>query len=438
MNFAFLPDLLALTILIVILLLLRRRHPQEQADLWLLGLFFTLIESIAHIFYGDNGLPNTFLHTIVIDCYLLAGLVFVWASGEHQDPRRLLFLALNALPLVAVDTAYGLHLFRPAAFLPSIAVGLMLGVTTSLALRKSWLRAVLAVAGWSFMALLVSRGKFREAVYWNLGAVYLIATFNFYRRLPRRSTGRLAIVTGFCIWSFFFFLHPAIVHYRTYADIAAHIWNMQKSLISIGMILVMLEEQVSCNRWLAHHDELTGLPNRRSFEDRLASAIERCRRENTNLALFMLDLDGFKQVNDTYGHHAGDQLLRHVAHTLRERVEGFDTLARLGGDEFTLLTSCDPGSSHTVEQLRDAIRRVVEEPFVLDGHHLNASASVGIAVFPEDADDATRLLRIADLRMYSVKQARTPLRHIRLDSVPALTASGRFRRPSVRTQIASH
>src|ERR1041384_3374572 len=79
MNFAFLPDLLALTILIVILLLLRRRPPQEQAALWLLGLLFTLIESLAHIFYAPNGLPSTILHVIVIDCYLFAGLVFVWA-----------------------------------------------------------------------------------------------------------------------------------------------------------------------------------------------------------------------------------------------------------------------------------------------------------------------------------------------------------------------
>jgi diguanylate cyclase (GGDEF)-like protein len=281
------------------------------------------------------------------------------------------------------------------------------------------------------MAVLVSRGKYREAVYWSLAVVYAIATVNFYRRLPRRSTGRLAILTGFVIWAFFFFLHPFIVTYRTYADIASHIWNMQKSLISIGMILVMLEEQVSCNNWLAHHDELTGLPNRRSFEDRLAAALDRCRRENTSLALFMLDLDGFKQINDTFGHQAGDQLLRHVADTLRERIEGFDTLARLGGDEFTLLTSCDPGRSHSVEQLRDAIREATEEPLILDGQHLAVSASVGIAVYPDDADDATRLLRIADLRMYSVKQARTPLRHIRLDSVPSLTASGRFRRPSV-------
>src|SRR5580693_6081345 len=118
---------------------------------------------------------------------------------------------------------------------------------------------------------------------------------NFQRRLARNSTGKLAIVTGFAIWALCLLLHPWIVQYREYADIASHVWNMQKSLISIGMILVMLEEQVSSNEWLALHDELTGLPNRRSFEDRLSLALDRSRRTNSSVALVMLDLNGFKK-----------------------------------------------------------------------------------------------------------------------------------------------
>jgi len=428
MNYAFLPDLSALTILIAILLLLRRRHPQKQANLWLLGLLFTLIESSAHIFYAPMGLPSTILHTVVISCYLLAGLVFVWASGDYElsDRQSFLYLLANSLPLLGTSLTYGMHLFSPKAFLPWIVLGLILSVASSLMLRRSLVLMLLLAAGWTAMGWLILHHQYREAVYWSLGVVYTIATINFYRKLPRRSTGRLAIITGFCIWAFFFFLHPFIVTYRSYADIASHIWNMQKSLISIGMILVMLEEQVSCNRWLALHDELTGLPNRRSFEDHLASALDRCRRSHSTLAVFMLDLDGFKQINDTHGHHAGDQLLRHVAINLREHAEGFASIARLGGDEFTLV-ACDPSHPSTVEQLRDTIREATERPFVFDGHNLSVSASIGIALYPDDADDATRLLRIADLRMYSLKQARTPLRHIRLDSVPALTASGRFR-----------
>jgi diguanylate cyclase (GGDEF)-like protein len=428
MNYAFLPDLSALTILIVILMLLRRHHPQRKANLWLLGLFFTLIESSAHIFYAPNGLPSTILHTIVIVCYLMAGLVFVWASGDYEpsDRKSFLYLLINSVPLLAISACYGLHLFSKTAFLPWIALGLIAGVASSIYLYRSFLFSILLAAGWLSMGILVFQGKYREAVYWSLGVIYAIATVNFYRKLPRNSTGRLAIVTGFSIWSFFFFFHPFIVTFRAYADIASHIWNMQKSLISIGMILVMLEEQVSNNRWLALHDELTGLPNRRSFEDSLASTLDRCRRAHTTLALFMLDLDGFKQVNDTHGHHAGDLLLHHVATCLRERADSFDSIARLGGDEFTLL-ACDPNHVRSVEDLRDAIREATERPFLFDGHSLSVSASIGIALYPDDADDATRLLRIADLRMYSLKQARTPLRHIRLDSVPSLTASGRFR-----------
>ncbi|HTF72212.1 MAG TPA: GGDEF domain-containing protein [Edaphobacter sp.] len=428
MNYAFLPDLSALTILIVILLLLRRHHQQRQTNLWLLGLFFTFIESSAHIFYAPAGLPSTLLHTIVIVCYLLAGLVFIWASGDYKstDTRNFSFLLINSVPLLALCITYGLHLFSKTAFLPWITLGLVLGIASSLYLRRSLLIALLFASGWLTMGLLASQGRYRNAVYWSLGVVYAVATANFYRKLPRPSTGRLAIITGFSIWAFFFFLHPFIVTYRAYADIASHIWNLQKSLISIGMILVMLEEQVSCNRWLALHDELTGLSNRRSFEDHLATALERCRRAHSTLALFMLDLDGFKQVNDTHGHHAGDQLLRHVANNLREQAKGFTSIARLGGDEFTLL-ACDPIHVRSIEQLRDIIREATELPFLFDGHSLSVSASIGIALYPDDADDATRLLRIADLRMYSLKQARTPLRHIRLDSVPSLTASGRFR-----------
>ena len=144
--------------------------------------------------------------------------------------------------------------------------------------------------------------------------MYAIAALNFQRRLERHSTGKLAIVTGFSIWALCFLLHPWMIGpLRRYADIASHVWNMQKSLISIGMILVMLEEQVSNNEWLALHDELTGLPNRRLFAARLTSAIEHADRRSTSLALVVLDLNDFKQINDSLGHVAGDQVLREVS-----------------------------------------------------------------------------------------------------------------------------
>jgi diguanylate cyclase (GGDEF)-like protein len=404
MNYSFLPDLMALSILIVILLLLRRRHPQGRADIWLLGLFFTLVEAVAHTFYPMTGPPPKSLHLIVMDCYLVGGVVFVWASGGYPFSRnaKLLYLALNMLPLAAVTSLYGLHLYSPEAFFACIAAGLVIGVSTSLYLRHSRVFAVLHVCGWFAMAYLVHVNDYRRAVYWGLCCVYAIAAINFQRRLAQHSTGKLAIVTGFTIWSLCLFFHPWIVTHRNYADIASHVWNMQKSLISIGMILVMLEEQVSSNEWLALHDELTGLPNRRLFAERLTTAIERADRMSSRLALMILDLNGFKVINDTMGHQAGDQVLREVSGHLRKSVRTSDTLARLGGDEF-IIVATDLGSDTNVEQFVRSIQSALDAPILIDGQAMTVSASLGMAVYPDDAEDSIKLLRVADQRMYALK-----------------------------------
>jgi diguanylate cyclase (GGDEF)-like protein len=197
------------------------------------------------------------------------------------------------------------------------------------------------------------------------------------------------------------------------------VWNLQKSLISMGMILVMLEEQVSNNEWLALHDELTGLPNRRLFGDRLQTALERSRRMNGSLALFLLDLNGFKKINDSLGHEAGDQVLREVSRNLCESVRTADTLARLGGDEFTLIAS-DLRDAHSVEVLREAIQTAVERPILVEGQPMIVSACLGVAIYPDDGEDATKLLRIADQRMYTLKK---PVAPARLEPGLAPTAS---------------
>jgi len=411
MNYAFLPDLSALTILIVILILLRRNHPHHMSDIWLLGLFLTLVEAVAHTFYAPAGVPNKILHLIVVDCYLLAGLVFIWAGGDDSLPLRLRFISisLNALPLLAVNTLYGLHIKNVDAFYAAVVAGIVIGVTTSVSLRRSWWLATLYLCGWTGMGVVFHEGDYRLAVYWSLSCVYTIAALNFRYRLPRQSTGRLAILTGFSIWALCFLSHPWVVHYPAYADIASHVWNMQKSLILIGMLLVMLEEQVSNNKWLALHDELTGLPNRRLFEIRLADTIERSRKMNCGLLLFLLDLNGFKKINDSQGHQAGDQVLCEVAKNLCETVKDCDTLARLGGDEFVMIVS-ELEDSDAVVRMMEAIQCAVEKPIVVDGQQMSVTASLGTSVYPDDAEDATTLLRIADQRMYALKQMPSPMR----------------------------
>jgi diguanylate cyclase len=433
MNFAFLPDLLALTLLIVILLLLRHRHPQERTNLWLLGLFITLVEAVAHTFYAHDGPPQVILHVIVMDCYLLAGMVFVWASGGYplSARARLWYLALNSLPLLALTTLYGMHLKTGIAYFPCIAAGLVTGAASSLYLRRSWQLAALHVCGWMAMGYLIHLSNYRSAVYWSLCCVYATAALNFHRRLPNGSTGRIAIVTGFTIWSLNLLLHPWIVTYRSYADTASHIWNMQKSLISIGMILVMLEEQISSNEWLALHDELTGLPNRRLFADRLQNAIERCERTRSRMALLILDLNGFKKINDTLGHQAGDQVLREVSGNLRKGIRASDTLARLGGDEF-IVVATDAEQDESMEHFVNSVRHAVERPIAVEGRTMIMTASLGVAIYPDDAHDSVRLLRIADQRMYASKHrpALTPSKGVAgltaaaVDTAIAAIASG--------------
>jgi diguanylate cyclase (GGDEF)-like protein len=234
--------------------------------------------------------------------------------------------------------------------------------------------------------------------------VYLIAALNFERRLEQRSTGRLAIVLGFTIWGMCFMVHPWIKDsYGKFSDIAAHVWNMQKSLISIGMILVMLEEQVSNSEWLALHDELTGLPNRRLFAARLTHAIENADRRKHSVALVVLDLNDFKLINDSLGHDAGDQVLREVSSVLRRSIRGSDTVARLGGDEFIIVATEMPNEG-AVARFTESLRTAIERPITVNDQPMMVGASFGHAMYPNDATDATRLLRLADQRMYSIKR----------------------------------
>lgn len=156
-------------------------------------------------------------------------------------------------------------------------------------------------------------------------------------------------------------------------------------------------------RYMAAHDALTDLPNRNLFQDRLEVALSRARRDKEHLALLYLDLDGFKDVNDTYGHETGDRLLCAAARRLEGCVRESDTVARLGGDEFTILLTNIRGASglkRVIEKVRDAFTA----PFEVNGHSLTMSASIGSALFPDQGADPDQLFRHADAEMYADKK----------------------------------
>ena len=152
-------------------------------------------------------------------------------------------------------------------------------------------------------------------------------------------------------------------------------------------------------------DDLTGLGNRRHLVDRLRAAIESAGNDEAELALLLIDLDGFKELNDTLGHHAGDQVLRQIGPRLKHILRADDTLARLGGDEFAVVLA--PGDEATASAAGLRLRAALERSFEVGDIRVHIDASVGIALFPEHARDALGLLQRADVAMYEAKRMRT-------------------------------
>ena len=156
----------------------------------------------------------------------------------------------------------------------------------------------------------------------------------------RATAGAVVTIAGFATWAAVFVVAPGMAAFLPGFHLESEVWNLPKYVVAVGMILLLLEDQIAHNKFLALHDELTGLPNRRLFQDRMTSAIERARRSGTHTALLLVDLDRFKLVNDTFGHEAGDALLVQIAERLRaalpsgvaESPESSHFVARFGGD----------------------------------------------------------------------------------------------------------
>jgi diguanylate cyclase (GGDEF)-like protein len=180
--------------------------------------------------------------------------------------------------------------------------------------------------------------------------------------------------------------------------------------VALAMLVCFLDDEreaavkaASEKEHLAYHDPLTGLPNRGLCLDRLQQALAQAERHRYKIAVLFIDLDRFKEINDSLGHSTGDALLRIASRRIRDSVRASDTVARLGGDEFAVIL-------HIIGRVEDACRvaqKIIDalrEPFILAGHELTVTTSVGIAVYPLDGEDADALMRSADTAMYRAKQ----------------------------------
>jgi len=164
-----------------------------------------------------------------------------------------------------------------------------------------------------------------------------------------------------------------------------------------------LKEKQKHFHHLAHHDTLTGLPNRLLFMDRLEQTQLKSKRSGVPFALFFIDLDQFKQINDSVGHNIGDEVLIQTANKLKHCIRSDDTIARLGGDEFTIILA---SFSHIddVSKIAQKVNRAVQKSMLIDGNNYHTTASIGISIYPQDATSIESLIRNADSAMFKVKE----------------------------------
>ena len=191
----------------------------------------------------------------------------------------------------------------------------------------------------------------------------------------------------------------------------------------------IIEQRQHALEHQALHDSLTGLPNRALLQDRLEHAIKYSDRHETSLAFMVIDLDRFKEINDTLGHHIGDRVLNEISARLRHCLRKSDTVARLGGDEFALIIPDTEAAQAT--QFAKKISSAINEVLIIDNQNLYIGASIGISMYPEDGIDSDTLVRYADIAMYSAKQDNidSTLFDIKMDkmSIDNLSLLGDFR-----------
>lgn len=412
MDWGKLPDIGAVALLTCAFASVARRGFTAVSGLWLFGWLLIELHFTAFFFDNEPGWVGSFVTFVGLAALAWAGVVFMWACVPYRSrlSNRIMLFAL-----LGTNTLYlALLIYAPSDSWTFAAASILYGALP-LAIALATVRQFSHPLRWAVVSLYCGLTAFLlaeqnqpngstlalNAIFF---AVYFGCTVHFFYSYRRATTGALITIAGFLAWAAVFIAAPGISTFFPGLHPESEVWNLPKYVVAVGMILLLLEKQIEHNKYLALHDELTGLPNRRLFQDRLAGALERAHRSGRQVALLLIDLDRFKQVNDTEGHHIGDMLLKRTGEVFLSRVRRSDTVARTGGDEFSIILE-EPTCREDAENVGLSLIQLLNEPFDLDGRAVQVGASVGIAVFPEDASSAETLCIAADRRMYSEKNA---------------------------------
>ena len=414
MDWSKIPDVVAIASLACAFFSISRQNRTPQHHLWLVGWIMIAIHFIGFMFADLPGAAGTVGLMVGMISLIEAGVFFMWATVPSESgisSRRMAFVTLLSMSLytglACLQSAPGWAFDACAVFiaLGPLAVGIFYVRYAQHALR--WLTVGLQFALGAELLVLRRQtgGNIDLCINAILFVVYLGCCLYFWYTHQNGTTGSIITVGGFLAWALVFVISPLQQHYLPAFKIENEVWNLPKYVVAIGMLLLLLEKQIERSQYLALHDDLTSLANRRLFQDRLLSAMERAKRSSSTVALLQVDLDCFKEVNDSFGHHIGDLLLQQVGMLLNRRVRRSDTVARTGGDEFSIILE-EPSTRRDAEQVAESLVHLLAEPFLLAGKTVKIGASIGIAVYPEDAKDPDSLCIEADLRMYRVKQDR--------------------------------
>ena len=413
MDWSKLPDIVAVGLLASAFASVARRSYTRTAGLWLTGWLLIVLHFTSFVFLPAPHWWGELADLVGLASLVWAGVLFMWAAVPYRTESSsrwmlLVLIAANTLYVCAIAAAATPHwMLNVAACL--LAAGPLTVALSAIRRFQHPLRwtTVVLYAGLAGYLLMVQRRPSNGADLALAGVlftVYLDCCIHFWYTNRRATAGAFITISGFFLWALVFVAGPIQAAYFPAAHIESEVWNLPKFVVGIGMILLLLEEQIEHNKHLALHDVLTGLPNRRLFQDRLASAVERARRTRTQVALLVLDLDRFKQVNDTMGHHVGDLLLQRVATIFSGRVRKSDTVARTGGDEFSVILEASTSAADGTYVGR-SLQALLKEPMPLEDHSVTICVSFGVAVFPDDAEDMEALCIAADLRMYEHKRS---------------------------------
>ncbi|HEY1722218.1 MAG TPA: GGDEF domain-containing protein [Magnetospirillaceae bacterium] len=415
MNLYGLPEFVSYGILVGIAVVLIRQDQGIHLKYWLAGWIIILVHAGIFMLVIPDLIPDVIGRGLLA----LAGLAFMTAAYYQQSvvhaPTLLRQMGRVGLPNLAfaiASTAYvELHPDGQnyAPFAALIAIGAACAIWQALdkkeTRRQSQLLVALACLVYGAQAWLLYAYGVLMASQWLMCWTYLAIAFFFLRQARTLTVGTVFTALSFVSWGFVFPVYSLLQIYApdSSSHIQALVWNLPKFLTAACMLLVLLEEKVARATRLATHDELTGLPNRRLYEDRFNLALNRSDRNNSKFAVLIVDLNRFKQVNDTLGHHIGDDLLKVVSLRFRRALRDVDTVARTGGDEFTVMlegVNSLAAAARSIQTLRD----VLEGPVTLSGNLVDIGASIGAAIYPDDGATQTELHAVADARMYEDKQ----------------------------------